>query len=342
MTGFVSTFEIAGREVGGSAPVLIIAEAGVSHFGDIQKAFDLVDLAADSGADIFKTQAFRTDSMISSNLPEWRERMASKEVDLEFLIRIKERCKERKIIFLCTPHDETVLPWMDTLEVPAYKIGSGERGNLPYLQRIASSKKPVILSTGMYSAKDVSAAAKALLEGGCTQAAFLHCVTSYPTPYEEVNLRAMEVIRNLFSGPVGYSDHTEGHHTALAAVAMGARIIEKHICLDFNVSNAQDWKVSCGPHDLSDFVRQIRETEKSIGTAEKKTQLCEEAAVNWATKSLVASADLKAGTLLTKDHLVAKRPGDGIAPSSLTDIIGHRLSVDVNADDAISWDHLQK
>ena len=231
---------------------------------------------------------------------------------------------------------------MDELEVPAYKVGSGERGNLPFLQRIAETKKPVILSTGMYSASDVSTAARVLSEGGCHEAAFLHCVTSYPTPYDEVNLRAMGVIQDLFSGPVGYSDHTEGHHAVFAAVAMGAQIIEKHICLDFNVPNAQDWKVSCGPHDLAEFVNRIREIESSIGISEKAVQPCEEAAVNWATKSLVASADIEAGTILSESHLLAKRPGGGIEPSALSDLIGRQLCRAVKTDDIISWDDVEE
>lgn len=341
MTGpFANQFEIAGRPVGGSAPVLFIAEAGVAHFGDIGKAMALVDLAAESGADVFKTQAFRTEALVSAGLPDWRRRLASKEVGFEFLARIKERCDARNITFLCTPHDETVLPWLETLDVPAYKIGSGERGNLSFLRRIASYGKPVIVSTGMYTEHDVEQALDALASGGCTQAALLHCITSYPCPYEQVNLRAMDVLRARFAGPVGYSDHTDGHHAVLAAVALGARVVEKHITLDFNVPDAQDWKVSAGPEDLARLVRNVREVEAALGVAEKRPQQCEEGALTWALKSLVVVRSLPAGAVLSADDLTAKRPGGGIAPQDIQRVIGKRLVRDVSPDKALSWDVL--
>ncbi|MCH8275771.1 MAG: N-acetylneuraminate synthase family protein [Armatimonadetes bacterium] len=336
MTRFNATFDIACRPVGVGAPVLIIAEAGVNHFGDLGKALALVDLAADAGADVFKTQAFSTDRLVSARLPEWRQRMRPKEISFDFLRAVKEHCEERGILFMCTAHDESVLPWLDQLEVPAFKIGSGERGNTPYFAEVARRGKPVILSTGMYTTAHVRETMDTFAAAGCRDLALLHCVTSYPTPYDQVNLRAMDTLKEMFTGPVGYSDHTDGHHAVLAAVARGAAIVEKHITLDFDVPEAQDWKVSAGPDDLSHLVRQIREVEMALGSGEKDTQSCEAEALTWALKSLVAARDLARGTVLAGDMVVAKRPGDGLAPSCLADILGRRLKRDVAADEPIT------
>lgn len=340
-SSFAHEFNIGGRRVGPCSPVLVIAEAGVSHFGSLGKALQLVNLAADAGAEVFKTQVFDTDRLVSSRLPEWRERLRSKEVGIEFIMQMKARCDERGLIFLCTAHDEKTLPWLDELEVPAFKIGSGERSNVPFFAEIARRGKPVILSTGMYSTEHVREALNVLGANGCREVALLHCVTSYPTPYDQVNLRAMDELREIFDGPVGYSDHTRGHHVVLAAVARGASIVEKHITLDFDVPNAQDWQVSCGPDDFADFVRTIREVEQALGRSEKVAQACEVPAFRWALKSLVAACPLKAGSQLETGMLIAKRPGDGIAPSHLAAMLGRTLNRDLAEDEPIAWGDLQ-
>jgi N,N'-diacetyllegionaminate synthase len=338
---FHSGFSIGSRRVGPGEPVLIIAEAGVSHFGDPAKALDLVDMAATAGADVFKTQAYVTDTLLSATLPEWRERLRPKEVGFDFIARMKAACDDRGLLFMCTAHDESVLAWLDQLQVPAFKIGSGERNNTPYFRAIASRGKPVLLSTGMYSSSDVQEALMTFADAGLDEVALLHCVTSYPTPYEQVNLGAMQALRELFPGPVGYSDHTRGHHVPLAAVALGAQIIEKHITLDFNVPNAQDWKVAAGPDDFADFVRSIREVEAARGNGLKGPQACEQPALHWALKSLVAARPLSAGTRLQSSDVLAKRAGGGIAPNQIDAIAGRTLARDVAADEALAWEDLR-
>jgi N-acetylneuraminate synthase/N,N'-diacetyllegionaminate synthase len=320
--------------------VLIIAEAGVAHFGSREKALALVDLAADAGADVFKTQAFSTDEMISSRLPEWRERMRPKEVGFDFIAAMKARCDERGLPFMCTAHDESVLPWLDELDVPAFKIGSGERGNTPYIRRLAERGKPIVLSTGMYDEADIDQVIAAIGDAGCRRLALLHCVTSYPTPPEEVNLRAMNTIARLFPGPVGYSDHTRGDLAVLGAVALGARVIEKHIALDFDIPNAQDWKVACGPHDFPELIRRIRDIERMIGDARKIARPCETPALEWALKSLVAVRDLPSGSVLDASMLTAKRPGDGVSPAQLPEVLGKVLVRPLAADEPLTFDAL--
>ena len=337
---FAAEFEIDGRRIGGDAPLYFIAEAGVAHFGDRDKAMTLVDLAVEAGADAFKTQAFTTDRLIASTLPDWRERMRIKEVDFDFIAAMKERCDQKGITFLCTPHDESALEWLDRLGVSAYKIGSGERGNLPFIRAVAARGKPIILSTGMYALDDVRSMLATVTQAGCRHMALLHCVTSYPTPAAQVNLRAMDELRSVFEGPVGYSDHTAGDVAVIAAAARGAKVIEKHIALDFNVPNAHDWKVSAGPETLATLIADLRATEAMLGDGRKQAQPCEEAATQWALKRLVAATDLAAGAELTSDRILTKRAAAGIAPEHIDVVVGRRLSRDVRADEAITWDHL--
>lgn len=333
-----SHISIGGRKVGPGEPCLFIAEAGLSHFGDMRKAIALVDLAAEAGADVFKTQAFHVGALVSERLLEWQERLRPKEVSLDFLARVKERCDDRGILFMFTAHDETVLPWLDELDVPAFKIGSGERGNLGFLQEHARRKKPIILSTGMYTMTDVRAAVDTISKAGGEELALLHCVTSYPTPYTQLNLRTIEQLRSLFPGPVGYSDHTDGHHGVLGAVALGADIVEKHISLDFNVPNAQDWKVAAGPHDLADLVRHVREMESALGGDGLRVQDCETAALEWALKSLVTTRQVAKGEVLTEKDLLAQRSGGGISPSQLEPLLGRSTIRPIAAGEPITWD----
>lgn len=337
-----SSFFIGHRKIGDTAPAFIIAEGGVNHFGDLGKAFSLVELAADAGADAFKTQVFSTDRLISRTEPVWRARLRSKEIDFSFLKAVRDRCREKRILFLCTAHDDSVIEWLDELEVPAFKIGSGERRNLPYLREIGKRGKPVVLSTGMHTVVDVDLAVETLSKEGCEEVALLHCVTSYPTPYDQVNLRAIGALRDRFGCPVGYSDHTDGHHAVLAAVALGASIVEKHISLDFDVPNAQDWKVSAGPDDFSDLVRKIRDVEAALGTPMKELQPCERGALHWALKSIVAAYDLAVGTIITREMIVAKRPGGGLSADNMDAIIGRELRSAVKMDEPIKWEHLKK
>ncbi|MBT7612367.1 MAG: N-acylneuraminate-9-phosphate synthase, partial [Rhodospirillaceae bacterium] len=323
--GFHESFSLGDRKVGPGEPVLFIAEAGVSHFGDIAIARDLVDLAADAKADVFKTQFFDVEEMIAARASEWRDRLRPRNLTLDQAAEINERCASKGMLFMATAHDPSRIPWLEALDVPAIKVGSGERSNPGFLTELARLGKPMVVSTGMYSASDVAEALRACRAGGCDAVALLHCVTAYPTPDEDVNLGAMDVLGGLFGGPVGYSDHTPDHAAILAAVARGARVIEKHITTLFNVPNAQDWKVSAGPDDLPQLVAAIRRTEKQLGHGRKEVAPSEMAGQAWALKSLVAGRDLPAGHVLAGDDLMAKRPGDGIHPNRIDDVLGMRL-----------------
>ena len=329
---FNYSFKVGDLEVGRTQRPIIIAEAGTAHFGSMEKMQSLVDLAVDAGADILKTQAFCPDQMISKTLPDWQKRMKSRNVSFEFIRDTKDYCMKKGIPFLCTPHDETALEWLIELEIDAFKIGSGERGNFSFLKKIAERKKPIILSTGMCDASDVDESIKILEKNGCEDLALLHCVTAYPTPQSDVNLRSISFFQKKYQVPIGYSDHTPSPTACIAAVALGACIIERHITLDYDIPNAQDWRVSSGPDDFADFVYEMQATFDMMGKAEKKRRGSELSAEKWAIKRIVTTRNIYSGNVLLASDLQSKRAGFGITSDNLDNVIGRRLVRDVQAD----------
>lgn len=336
---FNSSFTIDGRQLGANAPVYIIAEAGVAHFGSIEKAFALVDLAAEAGADAVKFQIFDVDAMISTDSAQWRTRLGSRCLPYADFAKIQAHCQSRDITFFATPHDEPSMEYLQSLGVPAYKIGSGEVENWPFLEKIAKYGKPVIFSTGMYSKQQIVDAFKVFQKAQNPDIAVLHCITQYPTAPAAVNLPAMAALREGFSGVVGFSDHTAGFHFPLAAVALGAQVIEKHISMDFNIPDAQDWKVSCGPHDLATFISQVRELEQGLKPHATRSD-AEMENRQWAGKSLVAARDIVIGEKISQEMLGAKRPGTGISPAQTARIIGREVVREISCDRVIHWEDL--
>ena len=333
--------KISEAGIGEDKPIFIIAEAGVAHFGNLEKAFKLVDLAVDARANAVKFQIFQTDELISSISPEWRDRYRSKELKFEDFFKLRDYCREHNIIFLATAHDDLSLTQLDKLNVPAYKIGSGEVHNWPFISKIACRKKPVLLSTGMYSMNDIRMALEVISAQGNPDVVVLHCTTAYPTPPDKVNLNALRSIRETFGCITGYSDHTTGYHFPLAAAALGAKIIEKHITLDFNIPNAQDWKVSCGPDTLSRMIDEIRQIEQGLGTGVKKPQELENESLKWARKSITAAVDILPDEVITSEKINMKRPGTGIPPSKLEQIIGRKAKSFIKSDTLIMWEQLK-
>ena len=338
---FADRFSIGDRAVGRDCPVYIIAEAGVAHFGQEEKALRLVDLAVEAGADAVKFQIFDVNALVAPELDAWRRRLGTRQLPYDAFARIQAYCIDRGIPFLATAHDEPSFEFLVSLDVPAYKIGSGEVGNWPFLKTIARQGKPVILSTGMYEQEQIAEALRVIADQGQRSLALLHCVTQYPTPPIDVALGRIPLLSQQFMTVVGYSDHTLGFHIPLAAVALGAKVIEKHITLDFDVPDAQDWKVSCGPADFPLFVHQLREVEASLeGRAAGLTEAERENKV-WATKSLVTTRRIRAGAVVTDSDLTAKRPGTGVSPARITDVVGKKSLVDLEPDVVLKWEHLE-
>lgn len=338
---FEKTFAVGPRALGEGQRCFVIAEAGVAHFGDVDMANQLLDLAIEAGADAFKLQVFDVDRLFTRDLGEWKDRLRPRVLEYTDIAALRQRCAAAGLAFMLTTHDESRIPWLASLDVDAVKVGSGERNNLRFLQQLAALDKPMIVSTGLHAEADVAQMIDTIAAAGCHRLAVLHCVSSYPIPPQQVNLRAMDRLRALFPGPVGYSDHTEDDLAICAAVARGAQVIERHITILRNVPNAQDWKVSSGPEDFPQLVEKIRRIEAQLGHGRIEVAEAAQAATHWALKSLVAATGLAAGTTLAAEHLVAKRPGGGIPPDRLEELLGRQLAQDVAEDTAIKWTDLQ-
>lgn len=335
-----SIINIGTRAIGRKEPVFIIAEAGVNHFGNIEIAKHLVDMAVIARADAVKFQIFKTENLISAVAPDWIDRLKSKELPYEAFTVLREYCSKKEITFLATAHDEESLDFLQTLDPPAYKIGSGEVANRAYIRKIACLGKPVIVSTGMYTRKDIQATLSIFSKSNNRDLVLLHCTTCYPPTPEEINLRAIGAIQKEFGCPVGYSDHSIGVDIVLAAVALGACVIEKHITVSKTMPGSQDCPVSCDERDLIEMVNSIRKLEKALGTGIKAPAARELQSRNWARKSVVAKVAIKKGTAITADMLTLKRPGTGIDPGMMRSVIGKKASRNIAADTLVSMDDL--
>jgi N,N'-diacetyllegionaminate synthase len=332
--------------------VFVIAEAGVNHDGSLDRALQLVDAAKASGADAVKFQTFRADQLATRSAhkaPYQKRTTSNSESQFEMLQRLQldaaahrcliDHCRNIGIQFLSSPFDTQSADLLATMNVPLYKVPSGEITNLPFLQHLARKSRPLILSTGMSTLGEVEEAVQVLQAAGATQLTLLHCVTEYPAPYDEVNLRAMQTLKSAFGLPVGYSDHTSGIEIAIAAVALGAEVIEKHFTLDRSLPGP-DHSASLEPVELRQMVTAIRHVEAALGTGIKAPAPCELPNISVARKSVVAARTLTTGHQLTTRDLEIKRPGNGLAPKLLPTLIGHTLRVSVAKDEIINWDHL--
>lgn len=328
---------------------VIIAEIGVNHGGDFDTACRLVKAAAEAGADYAKFQTFKAESLVSAGAKradyqvancggdETQLQMLRKlEISNEDLLRLKNVCSENGVGFMSSPFDLESVDFLAGLDMDYWKIPSGEITNLPYLERIASHGGKVIMSTGMSTIEEVESAVKVLTDNGISRENInlLHCNTQYPTPPGDVNLLAMDSLRDLGCGKVGFSDHTQGIVVPVAAVAMGAEIIEKHFTYDKNAVGP-DHKASADPEEFKAMVHGIRIVEKARGSSLKHVTESERANIEVARKSIVACRRIAKGEMFTVDNITVKRPGTGISPMRWHEVIGLRAVRDFNADDLI-------
>ncbi len=315
--------------------MIVIAEAGVNHNGDLNMAKRLIQVAAASGADYVKFQTFKTESLAVKNAAQF-EMLRALELTPDMHHDLIHECKREGIGFLSTGFDESSIDFLASLGQCLFKIPSGEITNLPYLRHVGSYGKPIILSTGMASLEEVSDAVYVLEKAGVPKQdlTVLHCTTQYPTPMHEVNLKAMLTLREALGVKVGYSDHTMGIEVAIAAVALGAQVIEKHFTLDRDLPGP-DHKASLEPNELCFMVQAIRNIEKALGDGVKRCVPGEMPNLAVARKSLVARCAIQAGELFSSQNITAKRPGTGINPMHLDDVIGQTASRDFNPDELI-------
>ena len=326
--------------------VFIIAEAGVNHNGSFDLACKMVDAAKAAGVDCIKFQTFKSKNVVSRNAQKadyqksttgggsQADMLKKLELSFEEFLSLKEYCDRLGICFLSTPFDFDSIDFLNSIQMPFWKIPSGEITNYPYLVALAKTRKPVVMSTGMCDMTEIEAAISVLRENGTKEIKLLHCNTEYPTPFEDVNLRAMQTMRQAFGLEVGYSDHTRGIDIPIAAAALGAVIIEKHFTLDRNMEGP-DHKASLEPDELAAMVSGIRHIEQALGSGDKTPSPSEKKNRAVARKSIVAKRKIEAGEEFTEENITAKRPGSGISPMRWTEVLGTKAKRDFEEDELI-------
>jgi len=345
--------KIENKYIGENEPCFIIAEVGVNHNGDIELAKKLIDAAKDAGADAVKFQTFKVDELVTrkAKKAKYQEQSTSvNETQYDMLKKLElteddfrelaNYSRKKGIIFLSSPFDKASVDLLQEIGVPAFKIASGEITNFPLLKYIAQKKKPIILSTGMATLGEIEEALRVIRNEGNEKIILLHCTSSYPTKIEDVNLRAICTLRSAFKLPVGLSDHTTGIIVPVAAVALGAVIVEKHFTLNKKMPGP-DHKASLEPHELKAMIRAIRGLEKALGNGIKKPTNEEEKIKMVARRGIFARKNIRKGEIIREDMLTTKRPVEGISAKYFYKILGMKAKEDIMKDEAITWDKLE-
>lgn len=339
--------------VGQNQPVLVIAEAGVNHNGDLAKAHQLIDAAAETGAHVVKFQSFVTEEIVTAEAPKapYQEKAADQQESQFAMLKalelspaaqaeLKAHCEYRGILFLSTPYDMRSIDVLDAMSVAAFKIASTDTTNLPLLDYVARKGRPVILSTGMCDLSEVREAVTTMRQAGLSDIVLLHCTSEYPAPVEDVNLRAIRTLGDCFDCPVGFSDHTQGIQVAPWAVAAGACVLEKHFTLDRNLPGP-DHRASLEPGEMAELIRRVHEVELGLGDGEKKAARSELPNREVMRKSLVARRTIAAGEVIESGALTCKRPATGLAPKLLTKVVGRRSTRLIQRDEILTEDSVQ-
>jgi N,N'-diacetyllegionaminate synthase len=345
--------QLPGRRIGEGAPLFVIAEAGVNHNGDLGRALEMVDVAAEAGADAVKYQTFRAEHIITRRAPKakyhiettgpdaeqtWFDLLKSQELDRAAHEALMERCAARGILFMSTPYDVPSIDLLDELDISLFKVASTDANNIPLLRYLAAKGRPIILSTAMCTLDEIAASVDAIQAEGVDQLVVMQCTGSYPAPIGEANLRAMHAIRERCDVAVGYSDHVPGEVAALAAVAMGACAYEKHFTLDRSLPGP-DHRASLEPDELAALIKKLREAEDALGDGIKRVMPCEVQNRDRLRKRLVAASFIPSGTVITAAMLTTKRTGGaGAEPRLFTEFVGRVAQRDIESDTAIDVD----
>lgn len=345
----MNEIKIADRTIGSKS--FIIAEAGVNHNGSVELAKKLVDAAKEAGADAVKFQTFKTKNLVTKDArkAEYQIKNSGEESQYEMIKKLElsgnefweiaKYSEDKGIIFLSSPFDAESVDLLDKIDIPAFKIASGEITNFPLLKRIAKKQKPVILSTGMSTIGEVEEAIN-LIEKYNDDIILMHCLTNYPAKKEDTNLNVIKTLEYTFKRPVGFSDHTSGIEMSVAAVALGSCVIEKHFTIDRSLPGP-DHKASLEPQELSEMVKAIRNIENGLGNGVKKPTDDEIKIKKLVRKSIVAKEDIPKGSVIEEEMLDIKRPGTGIEPKYLDELVGKELIKDVKKDDLLKWNQLK-
>lgn len=345
----IKEFRIGNHKIGNGNPVFIIAEAGANHDRNLNQAKKLIEIAAEAGADAVKFQTYSAETLYSKKTPNpdyLKGKMEQnsvwdliKDIELprEWQGELADYTRSHNMIFMSTPFDYKAIEELEELNMLAYKIASFEIVDLPFLKQIAKTKKPIILSTGMANLGDIEDAMNAIYEVGESDIALLHCNINYPPPFEDLNLRAIQTLKQAFQVPVGFSDHTMSTTIPSVSVALGACIIEKHYTLDRTLKGP-DHKFALEPKELKEMVKNIRDTEIALGSPKKFMPQSESNLFKLARRSIIARRPIPKGKTIEADDLIIKRPGYGIAPKFMDIIIGRIAKQDIEEDDIITWD----
>jgi N,N'-diacetyllegionaminate synthase len=349
----MSVIEVAGRQIGSGRPCFIIAEAGVNHNGDVELAKQLVDAAHEAGADAVKFQTWITEKLVAPDAPmaDYQKRnvgheqsqfemLKSLELSQPQFLEIKAHADRLGILFFSTPDEEESADFLVELGVPLIKVGSGEVTNLPYLRHVAMKGKPVILSTGMSTLSEVEAAVQTFEEAGNRQLILLHCVSNYPADAAECNLRAIDTLSLAFGYPAGYSDHTLGINVAVAAVARGSCVIEKHLTLDKTMPGP-DHSASLDTAEFAVMVQAIRAVESALGDGVKRPTATELETKRVVQKTIVAARDIKAGATINEADVTMRRASGGLGAAYMPLVVGRQACCDLKSASAITLDMLR-
>lgn len=347
------SLEIAGRLIGDDHPTYIIAEIGSNFDGSLERARKLVDLAKECGADAVKFQSFKPDKIISkenfdraaksSFQSKWDQSVwdvyRKATFPREWHEEIQRYCAERGITFFSAPYDAEAVELLDAMNTPAFKVGSGDISWLAHIDKMARTGRPLILGCGATTMAEIDEAVRTARAAGNQQIALLQCVTNYPSPFEDANLRAMVALREAFGCVVGYSDHTPGSVVPLGAVALGGRIIEKHFTDDKSRQGPDHSFAMDGP-EFAQMVREVRDLEKALGDGVKRIMPAEKETYSLQRRSILAATDIAAGTILSAEHLSVLRPQVGLLPRELPNVIGRTARVAIKKGDPIRWELL--
>ena len=351
MIKMMQKIKIKNFSIGVNEPIFIIAEVGVNHNGNIDVAKKLIDVAKESGANCVKFQTFVTDEVISKNTPLAEYQKNSTNVSSQYelvknlelsendFLELKNYTEKSGLIFLSTPFDLHSVNLLDRINVDAFKISSGEITNKSLIEKISTYKKPIILSTGMSNLDEISEAINWITQNGCTSLAILQCTSNYPTELSNCNLSTISTLSEKYHVPIGFSDHTLDSLASIVAIGLGVKIIEKHITLSKDMSGP-DHKASLEPHEFKSFVNQIRLAESILGDGIKKCLPCETNVKLVARKSLVVIDDMKKGEILTIDKIAIKRPGTGIEPKYIEQILNKKLKNEIKKDQILRWNDI--
>lgn len=347
--------EIESRRIGPEEPVFIIAEVGVNHNGDPEMARQMIDMIADAGADCVKFQTFTAEDFCNSSDEVYTYKSQGKEVEESMLGMFKRLelkyeefndlfsyARKRGLIPLSTPTDYRAVAFLDEIGSPAFKVGSDDLVYTPFLEHVARKGKPMIISTGMAEMADVERAVATIQGAGNDQIVILHCVSLYPAPEDQVNLRKITTLRMIFDKAIiGFSDHSEGITACLGAVALGANVLEKHFTLDRNLPGPDHW-FSADPAELNALVHEVRRLERSLGSGSFKPSREEIEMAHLCRRSIVAARDIKSGNILCTEDIAFKRPGTGLMPYELPKVIGNKARHDLPNGTTIYWHDLEK